>query len=143
MKDRTSLDERGLRKKHRAWGAAGGAAQVGHIMVNCEKCAPCCTILSAAGAIFLFCISQMYKLEPEYVIEGYTAAGAAKASSNCREAAIVYCAFFCISLFVWCRSHPPRDVEVEMREKEKRLPSDIGETKALCNFNTAAGSSTF
>ena len=115
-------------------------------MVDCEKCAPCCTILSAAGAVFLFCISQMYKLEPQYVIEGYTTASAAKAataSSKCREAAIVYCVFFCISLFVWRRSHPPRDVEVEMREKEKRLPSDIGETKALCNFNTAAGSSTF
>ena len=114
---------------------------------TCEKCAPCCTILSAAGAVFLFCISQMYKLEPQYVIEGYTAdraEAAATASSNCREAAVVYTVFFGVSLFVWFRSHPPRNVEVEMSEKGDRdHEENPGEKTALCNFTKPGGTSTF
>ena len=47
--------------------------------------APCCSILSAFGAVFLMCISAMFAREPEYVMEGITTT-ATRASAQCWQA---------------------------------------------------------
>ena len=47
--------------------------------------APCCSVFSAFGAVFLFCISSMFAREPEYVMEGITIP-APRASTQCQQA---------------------------------------------------------